>query len=686
MTFSIKKTMASMLAGLLLASAASVPAAALEPHGTGLKMRDWLTNDPDYQFSEAYKTSVWCENFSLLDLGRNDRNNVLRIAVSQLGYHEGNSTADYHGKNTQGTGNYMEYGRLLVPNWNNNSYDWCACFVNWCLNQARFDRASSEISCGNWVTELKAMGQWQFSPAYGGTYTPKPADFIFFDWDESGKWPDHIGFVLYTTNTHVYTIEGNTRSDNVGTRSYALKDPRILGYGTPAYDEGDEPTLDYAYTQGMPRGIYVVNSTSASLSDSAGENAFCSIPLGSTVTLLTEQGDYALVSYGSKRGYLPKSCLFFLTTDVCLSYDANGGANAPADLQVLRGQQAVVSDVTPTREGDTFLGWSRVPYNIKVDYQPGDTLTLKEDVTLYAVWEKYSAELAEKAAAEGLLPEYNRPARIENSNAILLGCLNSTDLFPHCGDTDIQFAKDGSGDKVLSLTSTKISDDPYVTFFYGTLCKSLRLPPVTGETVSYVILRVKDVSVSNRTMELSFNGGARIPAVLPETHHEWQYLVFDLSDHGFTGKLNTLRIDWQRSASGAGNTLWISDIYFAADEAVKDAVVAGKYVYAAQEKVEPETEPVTEETTHAPIEPVTTPESEDPKAPETEPDPGEASTAEDVTAGETTGKTTGESTGEGTNETKPTENGGCASIVKASAGFLVSLIVCVLPFLKKKED
>ena len=153
-----KKIASALLVSLLLASAAIPAVSALTPYGTGILMRNWLKNDPNYQFSEAYKTSVWYENFTSLELTENDRNNVLRIAVSQLGYHEGDSPKDFDGMNTSGSDNYIEYARLLVPNWNNNSYDWCACFVNWCLNQARFDKASSEISCRNWVSELTAMG------------------------------------------------------------------------------------------------------------------------------------------------------------------------------------------------------------------------------------------------------------------------------------------------------------------------------------------------------------------------------------------------------------------------------------------------------------------------------------------------------------------------------------------------
>ncbi len=163
-----RKILALLLATLLLAAAAPA-ASALTPHGTGILCRNWLKNDPDYQFSDAYKTSVWYENFTSLELTENDRNNVLRIAVSQLGYHEGDSAKDFDGMNKSGSSNYIEYARLLVPHYNDNAYEWCACFVNWCLNQARFDKASSEIGCWKWVGELKTMKMCQHSAAYKGT-------------------------------------------------------------------------------------------------------------------------------------------------------------------------------------------------------------------------------------------------------------------------------------------------------------------------------------------------------------------------------------------------------------------------------------------------------------------------------------------------------------------------------------
>ena len=588
----LKKLTAIALASILLVSAAVPVASALTPHGTGILCRNWLKNDPDYQFSDAYKTSVWYENFTSLELTSNDRNNILRIAVSQLGYHEGDSAKDFDGMNKSGSSNYIEYARLLVPHYNDNAYEWCACFVNWCLNQARFDKASSEIGCWKWVGELKTMKMWQDSAAYKGTYTPKPADMIFFNWDGKNTGSGHIGYVLYTTETHVFTIEGNA-DNNVTVRSYALSDPRVIGYGTPPYNEGDEPTIDWSYKDGMLRGTYVVNSYNAALKKAPGATGrICSVPAGSAVTLHEVDGDYARITYGDKEGYILTNLLFLMTPAVgedTLTFDGNGGENTPETAKVTVNTTYTLPEATPTLEGDTFLGWSLIPYNTVPDYKAGDSLTLTGDTTLYAVWEKHSAELAAAAFAEGKAPLLTRPESITNSSALLLGTL--TDLSALTGkDTEIKTITDDPLGKVISLTSTAQSDDPSITLDYAALMESLRLAPVTADKAAYAVLKVKNVSLNNTAVDLSVNGSDKAVTVLLEDGNDWQYLVFDLTEAGFAGELTSLRIDWEKAANEAGNTMLLADIFFVSTAEQVDALTHGQYIFPVQPVMEPETE------------------------------------------------------------------------------------------------
>ena len=615
-----KKLLAILLATLLLASVALPAAYALEPHGTGLPMRNWLKNDPNYQFSDAYKTSVWYENFTSLELTSNDRNNILRIAVSQLGYHEGDSAKDFDGMNKNGSSNYIEYARLLVPHYNDNAYEWCACFVNWCLNQARYDKASSEIGCWKWVGELKTMKMWQDSAAYKGTYTPKPADMIFFNWKNTNTGSGHIGYVLYTTETHVFTIEGNA-DNNVTVRSYALNDPCVIGYGTPPYNEGDEPTIDWSYKDGMLRGTYVVNSYSAALKKApGGKGRICTVPAGSTVTLHEVVDGFARITYEDNEGYMETNILWLMTPatgEDTLTFDANGGEKAPEAAKVTVNTAYTIPEAAPTLEGDTFLGWTLTPYNAVPDYKAGDSLTLAGDTTLYAVWEKRSAELAAAAFAEGKAPLMTRPESIQNSSALLMGTL--TDLSVLTGkDTEIKTITDGEFGKVLSLTSTAQSDDPYITLDYAALMESLRLAPVTADKAAYAILKIKNISMNNTAVELSVNGSDKAVTALLEDGNDWQYVVFKLSDAGLAGELTSLRIDWEKAANEAGNTAYLADIFFVSTEEQADALTKGQYIFPIQPVIEPETEPETEAPTEEVTDPETTPDADTTEAATTE--------------------------------------------------------------------
>lgn len=607
----LKKFLAGSLAALLLTASAVPVITALEPHGTGIKMRNWMINDPDYEFSDAYKTSVWYQNFTSLDFSENERNTVLRIAISQLGYHEGDSASDFDGMNMAGSSNYIEYARLLVTNkgenYNDNHYEWCACFVNWCLSQAHIDYASSEIGCWKWVGELKAMGMWQDSAAYRGTYEPQPADMIFFNWDGKNTGSGHIGYVLYTTDTHVYTIEGNA-DNNVTIRSYELNDPCVIGYGTPPYDEGKEETIDFSYAEGRPRGYYVVNSMTSNLtSEPDGGSRITKVPLGSCVELCEIEEDYAKVIYDGNEGYLPQSVLVLMTplkgVDT-VTFDANGGENAPAAQEITIGESGTLTSDVPTLVGDTFLGWALRPYDMVPVYKPGDTVKTEGDMTLYAIWEKHSRTLAEEALNSGSFASLPRPTATENASAVIPGSINPALLIPKNG-TNVTVTDDATYGKVLSLSSTGACSDPYVTLPYAAVMKSVQLAPKNASDIKYVVLCVKNTSLSNRSFDLFYtcaNSGAaggndqtaQVVSKVLAKDEDWQYVVFDMqSAKGWSGELQSLRLDYERASLAEGETLLLSGLYLLSSDAELAALTEEDlYFFLTEEKL-----PAGEETT-----------------------------------------------------------------------------------------
>ena len=71
-----------------------------------------------------------------------------------------------------------------------------------------------------------------------------------------------------------------------------------------------------------------------------------------------------------------------------VSFDANGGSNAPNPQKKTHGQNLILTVAIPTRANHVFLGWATDSTSKSVVYAPGATFTAEEDVTLYAVWQE----------------------------------------------------------------------------------------------------------------------------------------------------------------------------------------------------------------------------------------------------------------------------------------------------------
>ena len=70
-----------------------------------------------------------------------------------------------------------------------------------------------------------------------------------------------------------------------------------------------------------------------------------------------------------------------------ISFDANGGAGAPAMAQAHEDETIYLSAVVPARADFTFLGWATDSSASVAEYRVGDKFTMgSEVVTLYAVW------------------------------------------------------------------------------------------------------------------------------------------------------------------------------------------------------------------------------------------------------------------------------------------------------------
>ena len=93
----------------------------------------------------------------------------------------------------------------------------------------------------------------------------------------------------------------------------------------------------------------------------------------------------------SKNFYLVYKEAAPQTQDITLTYNANGGSGAPGPetkkVEIGKSATFTVSATEPTRENYTFKGWSTNKNATTAEYKGGDSITINENTTLYAVWE-----------------------------------------------------------------------------------------------------------------------------------------------------------------------------------------------------------------------------------------------------------------------------------------------------------
>jgi hypothetical protein len=92
-----------------------------------------------------------------------------------------------------------------------------------------------ECSCPRMITLAKKMGIWQENDGY----TPKPAEAVLYDWDDSGKGDnagtaDHLGIVIAVDGNTFTVMEGNN-GETVKRRTMSVNGKYIRGFITPRF-------------------------------------------------------------------------------------------------------------------------------------------------------------------------------------------------------------------------------------------------------------------------------------------------------------------------------------------------------------------------------------------------------------------------------------------------------------------
>ncbi|MER5653420.1 CHAP domain-containing protein [Streptomyces sp. NPDC002131] len=151
---------------------------------------------------------------------------VIRVAKSEVGYHEGYSGGHWNNK---------QKFSPAVPGleWSQNQA-WCATFCTWAFQEAGMPKDSYPVtaSCALGVAWWKKANRFSEYPAIGAQ--------VFF----GPGGGSHTGLVYAYDTTYIYTVEGNTNSsgsaegDGVYLKKRARQDAYVYGYGYPAYAAG----------------------------------------------------------------------------------------------------------------------------------------------------------------------------------------------------------------------------------------------------------------------------------------------------------------------------------------------------------------------------------------------------------------------------------------------------------------
>ena len=180
-------------------------------------------------------------------------NNLIGLAKSEVGYLEKKSNKNLNSKTANaGKNNYTKYSEVFGV----NGCYWCCYFICWLFYMlcGKNKTEAKKMLCGCLTGACETLRQ-AFKKAGRYFATPKVGYLVFFSGSRhSGA--NHIALVIKVDEKYIWTIEGNTSGasgviDNgggVSTKKYLRTYSKILGYGSPIYEEDiAKPTTSTTY-------------------------------------------------------------------------------------------------------------------------------------------------------------------------------------------------------------------------------------------------------------------------------------------------------------------------------------------------------------------------------------------------------------------------------------------------------
>ena len=239
-----------------------------------------------------------------------------------------------------------------------------------------------------------------------------------------------------------------------------------------------------------------------------------------------------------------------------VSFDANGGTNAPNPQKKTHGHNLTLTVAIPTRANHVFLGWATDSTSKSVAYAPGATYTAEEDVTLYAVWQErnYDFSVSDLTVTPDEIEQYGKVTvkfRVDNwdrnlpyANVPVEVLLNGTVIY----STTVNFSAYGVQNIVFTLNvGASLGTQTLIARINWADHESETRTGNNSTSATYNVKKVVETSTSVVSVNGEYTEGSQVISsfyvsnegssdVLPEDNVSFDFLVYYLDG----GKVKTV--------------------------------------------------------------------------------------------------------------------------------------------------
>ena len=233
-----------------------------------------------------------------------------------------------------------------------------------------------------------------------------------------------------------------------------------------------------------------------------------------------------------------------------VSFDANGGTNAPNPQKKTHGQNLILTVAIPTRPNHVFLGWATDSTSKSVVYAPGATYTAEEDVTLYAVWQErnYDFSVSDLTVTPDEIEQYGKVTvkfRVDNwdrnlpyANVPVEVLLNGTVIY----STTVNFSAYGVQNIIFGLNvGASLGTQTLVARINWSDHNSETRTGNNSVSATYNVKKVVETSTSVVSVNGEYTEGSQVISsfyvgnegssdILPEDNVSFDFLVYTLEN------------------------------------------------------------------------------------------------------------------------------------------------------------